>query len=203
MINERPFRTSTLQDLSNDTKNAQMRGDLTPAIELWVFGSLGGLQLPTFGSVGFTLTLSPKWGCDTFFVILLYIFLIYDVFINKVLQGCINKCVVIIIMNHNYEHTFSHLSNCSIVLNVKESWGRTFEGIQKTLIANSFWGQEQQWNFHWFVFILLFLLQSSSYNFFEVDEHLNGTTKLLYLVLCNCLPIEYGCLMYICKCLNI
>ncbi len=42
-----------------------MRGDLTPAIELWILGSPGGLQLPTFGSVGFTLTLSPKWGCDT------------------------------------------------------------------------------------------------------------------------------------------
>jgi hypothetical protein len=64
LTNERPFRTSTLQDLFNDTKNAQMQGDLTPEIELWVFGSPGGLQLPTFGSVGFTLTLSPKWGCD-------------------------------------------------------------------------------------------------------------------------------------------
>jgi hypothetical protein len=28
------FWTSTPQDLSNDTKNAQMQGDLTPAIEL-------------------------------------------------------------------------------------------------------------------------------------------------------------------------
>ncbi len=26
--------------------------------------SLRGLQLPTFGSVGCTFTLSPKWGCD-------------------------------------------------------------------------------------------------------------------------------------------
>jgi hypothetical protein len=41
-----------------------MRGDLTPALALWVFGSPGGLQLPTFGSVGITLTLSPKWGYD-------------------------------------------------------------------------------------------------------------------------------------------
>ncbi len=65
MTNARPFRTSTLQDLSNDTKNAQIQGDLTPTIELWIFGSPEGLQLPTFGSVGFTLTLSPKWGCDT------------------------------------------------------------------------------------------------------------------------------------------
>jgi hypothetical protein len=80
------------------------------------------------------------------------------------------------------------------------------KGVQKTLIANSFQGQqqqEQQWNFHWFVFIVLFLLQSSSCNFFEVDEHFNGTTTLLYLVFCNFLPIEYGCLMYICECFNI
>jgi hypothetical protein len=65
MAHARPFWASTLQDLSNDTKSAPMRGDLTPQIELWVFGSPGGLQLPTFGSVGFTLTLSPKWGCDS------------------------------------------------------------------------------------------------------------------------------------------
>jgi hypothetical protein len=42
-----------------------MRGVLALQLELWVFGSPGGLQVPTFGSVGFTLTLSPKWGCDT------------------------------------------------------------------------------------------------------------------------------------------
>ncbi len=30
--------------------------------ELWVFGRPAGLQLPTFGSVGFTFTLIPKWG---------------------------------------------------------------------------------------------------------------------------------------------
>jgi hypothetical protein len=47
-------------------------------------------------------------------------------------------------MSHNYGHTFSHLSNFSIILNVKESWGRTFEGVQKTLIVNSFQGQQQQ-----------------------------------------------------------
>jgi hypothetical protein len=41
-----------------------MWGDLTLELGLWVFGSPGRLQLPTFGSVGFTLTLIPKWGCD-------------------------------------------------------------------------------------------------------------------------------------------
>jgi hypothetical protein len=41
-----------------------MQGVLTPELELWVFESPRGLQIPTFGSVGFTLTLSPKWGCD-------------------------------------------------------------------------------------------------------------------------------------------
>ncbi len=38
MAHARPFWTSTLQDLSNDIKNTQMRGDLTPAIELWILG---------------------------------------------------------------------------------------------------------------------------------------------------------------------
>jgi hypothetical protein len=55
---------STLPDLSNGIKNTPMRGVLTPAIELWVFGSPRGLQVPTFGSVSFILTLNPKWGCD-------------------------------------------------------------------------------------------------------------------------------------------
>jgi hypothetical protein len=49
---------------SNDIKNTLVQGVLTPAIKLLVFGSPGGLQLPTFGSVSFILTLIPKWGCD-------------------------------------------------------------------------------------------------------------------------------------------
>jgi hypothetical protein len=65
MAHARPFWTSTLQDLSDDIKNTPMWDVLTPAIELWVFGSPEGLQFLTFGSVGFTFTLSPKWGCDT------------------------------------------------------------------------------------------------------------------------------------------
>jgi hypothetical protein len=69
MAHARPFWASTLQDLFNDIKSAQIQGDLTPAIELWVFRSPEGLQLPTFGSVGFTLTLSPKWGCDIYLVV--------------------------------------------------------------------------------------------------------------------------------------
>jgi hypothetical protein len=50
--------------ISNDIKNTAIQGVLTLAIELWVFKSPGGLQLPTFGSVSFILTLNPKWGCD-------------------------------------------------------------------------------------------------------------------------------------------
>jgi len=64
MVHARPFWTSTLQDLSNGIKNTPMKGFLTPAIKLLVFGSPGGLQVPTFGSVSFILTLNPKWGCD-------------------------------------------------------------------------------------------------------------------------------------------
>jgi len=48
MANARPFSISTLQDLSNDTKNTPMRGVLGLVVELWTFGSLGGLQLLTF-----------------------------------------------------------------------------------------------------------------------------------------------------------
>jgi len=43
-----------------------MQGVLTLAIELSIFESPGGFQVPTFGSVSFILALNPKWGCDTF-----------------------------------------------------------------------------------------------------------------------------------------
>jgi hypothetical protein len=48
MTNARPFSISTLQDLFNETKNTSMRGVLGLAIELWTFGSPGGLQILTF-----------------------------------------------------------------------------------------------------------------------------------------------------------
>jgi hypothetical protein len=43
-----------------------MRGFLAFQLELWIFESPGGLHFPTFGSVGFTLTLSPKVGLRQF-----------------------------------------------------------------------------------------------------------------------------------------
>jgi hypothetical protein len=36
-----------------------------PTIKFWVFDSPRGLQVPTFGSVNFILTLASKWGCNT------------------------------------------------------------------------------------------------------------------------------------------
>jgi hypothetical protein len=39
-----------------------MQGVLTPEIKLWVFRSPGGLQVPTFGSVSFILTLASDHG---------------------------------------------------------------------------------------------------------------------------------------------
>ncbi len=48
MPNAKAFSISTLQDLSNDTKNTPMRGFLGPAVELWTFGSPGGLPIPNF-----------------------------------------------------------------------------------------------------------------------------------------------------------
>ncbi len=46
-----------------------MRGVLPLAVELRTFGSPGGLQLPTFPSVGLHPHTWPKWGCDKKFVI--------------------------------------------------------------------------------------------------------------------------------------
>jgi hypothetical protein len=64
MAYTRPFSTSKLQGLSNDIKNTSRRGVLTSAIELWSYGSPGGLQVPTFGSVSLIFTLASKWGCN-------------------------------------------------------------------------------------------------------------------------------------------
>jgi hypothetical protein len=55
-----PFWTFTLQYLFNDINNASMWGVLTLAIELWTFGSPGGLPSPHFGNVSFILTLSQS-----------------------------------------------------------------------------------------------------------------------------------------------
>jgi hypothetical protein len=67
MINARPFSISTLQDLSNDTKNTSMRGVLGLSVELQTFGSPGGVQIPNFGSGSFIVPLRPKWGCDNIY----------------------------------------------------------------------------------------------------------------------------------------
>ncbi len=48
IANARPFSISTFQDLFNDTKNTPMGGVLGLAVELWTFGSPGGLQIPNF-----------------------------------------------------------------------------------------------------------------------------------------------------------
>jgi hypothetical protein len=64
MANARPFSISTLQELSNDTKNTSMQGVLGLVVELQKFRSPGGLQIPNFGSVGLHPHTWPKWGCD-------------------------------------------------------------------------------------------------------------------------------------------
>jgi hypothetical protein len=64
MTNARPFSISTFQDLFNDTKNTPMQGFLGLFVELWTFGSLGGLQILNFASVGLHPHTWPKWGCD-------------------------------------------------------------------------------------------------------------------------------------------
>jgi hypothetical protein len=69
MAHVRPFWISTLQDLSNSIKNTSMQGFFTPTIKLWIFGSPEGLQVPTFGSVTFILTLTSKWGCNNIWIL--------------------------------------------------------------------------------------------------------------------------------------
>jgi len=102
-----------------------------------------------------------------------------------------NKCVLTMTMSHTYGHTFSHLSICSIVLNVQDV--KVGAGVQKMLIANSFWAlQHQQWNFHQFVFVLLLLL-SSSCSFYEVHEHFSETSELMHLIFCKILLTESCC----------
>jgi hypothetical protein len=56
MAHASPFSTSILRQLSNGMKNVSMQGVLTPAIELWNFGSLDGLTSPHFGSEGVILS---------------------------------------------------------------------------------------------------------------------------------------------------
>jgi hypothetical protein len=57
MVHARPFLTFTLQDLSNYITIISRQGVLTPAIELWIFESLGGLPSPHFESVSDVFTL--------------------------------------------------------------------------------------------------------------------------------------------------
>jgi hypothetical protein len=64
MTHARPFWITTLQDLFNGIKNTSMQGVWTLAIKLWVFRSPRGLQVPTFASMSFILTLASKWRCD-------------------------------------------------------------------------------------------------------------------------------------------
>jgi hypothetical protein len=80
-----------------------MQGYLTPEIELSVFRSPGGLQLLTFGSVGFTFTLSPKWGCDT------SIESLWGLFGRKIMIDLKSSCKETKILGHclgNYFHVW-------------------------------------------------------------------------------------------------
>jgi hypothetical protein len=90
MAHARPFSTSTLQGFSNGTKNISRQGVLISAIELWSCGSLGGLQVLTFGSVNLILTLAPKWGCD-----IVYLCCPWLILAPKVFQLCTNHLVLV------------------------------------------------------------------------------------------------------------
>jgi hypothetical protein len=68
MANARPFWTSTLQELFNDTKNTPRQGVFPLAVELQTFGSPGALQVPNFGNVSFILTLGQS-GVATYVIL--------------------------------------------------------------------------------------------------------------------------------------
>jgi hypothetical protein len=65
MAHVMPFSTSTHWNLFNGIENTSRRGVLTPAIELWIFGSPRGFPSPHFGSVIVILTLLQS-GVATF-----------------------------------------------------------------------------------------------------------------------------------------
>jgi hypothetical protein len=79
-----------------------------PELGLWVFGSPGRLQLPTFGSVGFTLTPISKWGCDT----ITYSHVLFQM--EKLFKCQENK----ICLNINREYNSCQIK-CSICFNYK------------------------------------------------------------------------------------
>jgi len=76
MANARPFSISTLQDLSNDTKNTSMRDVLGLLLNPKHWGVSKDSKSPTLGVLGFTLTLaqsgvvtlSVKKKCKVYFV---------------------------------------------------------------------------------------------------------------------------------------
>jgi len=60
MANARPFSISTLQDLSNDTKNTPMRGVLALLSNFEHSGLPKDSKSPTLGVLGFTPTLGQS-----------------------------------------------------------------------------------------------------------------------------------------------
>jgi len=62
MAFRRPFWAFTLQELSNDIKNAPMRGDLTPKSSFEFSKVPEDSKSPSFGSVSCIFTLGPKVG---------------------------------------------------------------------------------------------------------------------------------------------
>jgi hypothetical protein len=80
-------------------KNASRRGVLTPTIELWNFGSLGGLPSRHFGNVSVIFTLFQKWGCDNWSIAhegvnnLIHVFIVMS---RKIQSSILFQCHIII-----------------------------------------------------------------------------------------------------------
>lgn len=103
-----------------------------------------------------------------------------------------NKCVLTMTMSHNYGHTFSHLSNYSIVLNVQDVkvGAELLKGFKKCWLPIHFEHCNTNNEISINLTSVLLLLLSSSCSFYEVDEHFSETSKLMHLIFCKILLTE-------------
>jgi len=118
MTTAKPFSISTLQYLSNDTKNTLMQGVLGPAVKLWTFGSPGGLPNPCFFQVlGFTPTLGQSRVVTVCLLCIIYnLELIYMFFEFK-------HC-----KSYNFKLKLSPPKPTSKYLTIYSTWQQTFSG---------------------------------------------------------------------------
>jgi hypothetical protein len=180
MAHARTFWISKLQDLFNDTKNTWMQGDLTPAIELWFFGSPGGLQLPTLLGVwaspshlaqsgGATSMSISSWVYSSSYCIMLNIDVTTLAGSNAIGCKSIKNFLVILVLFHPLILATLLWESVRMRLTLLK-WGlRSRSGLSK--LQNSMIGVKTPWivlvgcRFKWVIRSLsLFLVPSQSFS---------------------------------------